>query len=209
MWSNYMIISMDVGELQESCRALGRVVELTADKAGMMAVDEDVLERLVNAVIKAVPKSEETTAMADEPQLQNPNGGQGLYTNVLLLLERTILPRLSSPRLFRAYARLLSWRSQWEAAIKAYLDAYRCSTAGTFRRGEIETGDWRAAVADVEEIVGVLRELGPLVKRCRWRLQGQSIVRSFVGRSRDFEDEPEWERVGALQRDLRNEDIEF
>ena len=197
MWTNYMVVSMDVGELQESCRALGRVVELTADKAGMAAVDEDVVERLVDAVIqKAVPNSEESST-------QNPNEGHGLYKNVRLLLERTILPRLSSPRLFRAYGRLLSWRSQWEEAIKAYLDAYRCSTAGTFQRGDIETGDcWRAAVEEVEEMVGVLRRLGPLVEGCKWRLQSRSIVRSFVGRSRDFEDEPEWGRLLTLQQDL-------
>jgi len=199
-----MVVSMDVGELQESCRALARVVELTAGKVGILAVDEDVLERLVDAVIKAVPNSEVvTTDIAD--QTQNPNEGHGLYKNVLLLLEQTILPRLSSPRIFRAYARLLSWKGQWNDAIKAYLDAYRCSSAGTFQRGEIETEDWRAAVAEVEEIVDVLRNFGPLVEGYKWRLQGHSIVRTFVGRSREFEDEPEWHRLVALQSGLRKD----
>jgi len=204
MWCNYMVVSMDVGELQESCRALARVVELTANKAGMLAVDEDVLERLVDAVIKVVPNPEVTTTnIAD--QAQCPNEGHGLYKNVLLLLEQTILPRLSSPRIFRAYARLLSWKGQWNDAIKAYLDAYRCSPAGTFQRGEIETEVWRAAVAEVEEIVDVLRHFGPLVEGYKWRLQGHSIVRTFVGRSREFEDEPEWQRLLLLQSGLRND----
>jgi hypothetical protein len=206
MWSNYMLVSMDVGELQESCRALARVVELTADKAGMLAVDEDVLERLVDAVVKAVPRAEEATADT-AVQTQNPNEGHGLYKNVRLLLERTLLPRLSSPRIFRAYARLLSWQSQWEDAIKAYLDAYRCSTAGSFQRGEIEIEDWRTTVTEVEDIVDVLRNFGPLVEGYKWRLQGQSIVRSFVGRSREFEDEPEWQRLLALQSDLRKDSV--
>jgi hypothetical protein len=196
-----MVVSVDVGELQESCRALSRVVELTADKAGMLAVDEDVLERLVDAVIKAVPKPEVTAA----DQTQNPNQGHGLSKNVLLLLEQTILPRLSSPRIFRAYARLLWWKSQWDDAIKAYLDGYRCSTAGTFRKGEIEIDDWRAAVGEVEEIVDVLRNFGPLVEGYKWRLQGHSLVRTFIGRSREFEDEAEWHRLEALQRGLRND----
>ena len=204
MWTNYMVVSMDVGELQESCRALGRVVELTADKVGVLAVDEDVLERLVDAVIKAVPKPEVTTANITD-QTQTPNEGHGIHKNVLLLLEQTILPRLSSPRIFRAYARLLSWKNQWDDAIKAYLDAYRCSSAGTFQRGEIETEDWRAAVAEVEEIVDVLRNFGPLVEGYKWRLQGHSIVRTFLGRSREFEDEPEWQRLVGLQSGLRND----
>ena len=195
---------MDVGELQESCRALSRVIELTAEKVSMLAVDEDVLDRLVDAVIKNEPNLEETTT-AETEQIQNLNEGYGLYKNVLLLLEQTILPRLSSPRIFRAYARLLSWQSQWSEAIKAYLDAYRCSFAGTFQRGEIETEDWRKTVGEVEEIVDVLRNFGPLVEGYKWKLQGHSIVRTFIGRSREFEDEPEWERLLALQKDLRKD----
>ena len=50
MWTNYMIVSMDVGELAEACRALGRIVEQRYDKIGAEAVDEDVLDRLVDAV---------------------------------------------------------------------------------------------------------------------------------------------------------------
>jgi hypothetical protein len=203
MWSNYMVVSMDVGELQESCRALARVVELTAGKVGMLAVDEDVLERLVDAVIKAVPNSEVTRPIAD--QTQNPNEGHGLYKNVLLLLEQTDFATFVFTAYIPGLCSLLSWKGQWDDAIKAYLDAYRCSSAGTFQRGEIETEDWRAAVAEVEEIVDVLRNFGPLVEGYKWRLQGHSIVRTFIGRSREFEDEPEWQRLLTLQSGLRND----
>ncbi|KAF8967462.1 hypothetical protein BDZ97DRAFT_1755892 [Flammula alnicola] len=194
--------AMDVGELQEACRALGRIVEQTGGKLGASAVDEDVLDRLVDAVTRAHADPEEAAA-GETVAARNPNEGHGLYRNVLGLLERILLPRMSSPRIFRAYARLLSWQSKWEEAIKAYLDAYRCSVAGTIEKGETDTAKWREAVTEVEEIVDILRNFGPRVEGYKWRLQGRSIVRTFVGRTRDFEDEPEWTRLTELQDDLR------
>lgn len=202
MWYNYMIVSMDVGELQEACRALGRIVEQTGDKAGSLAVDEDVLDRLVDAVTRAPANPEDAIAEGDGAA-QNSNEGHGLYKNVLSLFERTLLPRLSSPRIFRSYARLLSWQSQWEDAIKAYLDAYRCGSAGTIEKGEIDTEKWRDVVSEVEEIVDILRNFGPRVENYKWKLQARSIIRTFMGRSRDFEDKPEWERLTNLQEELR------
>lgn len=199
-----MIVAMDVGELQEACRALGRVVDQTGGKMAS-AMDEDVLDRLVDAVTRASADAEE--AAADESgAAQNPNEGHGLFRNVLGLLERTLLPRMSSPRIFRAYARLLSWRGRWEDALKAYLDAYRAGVAGTMEKGETDVEKWREAVIEVEEIVDILRNFGPRVDGYKWRLQARSIVRTFVGRTRDFEDEPEWARLVDLQDELRKED---
>ncbi|KAF8165895.1 tetratricopeptide repeat domain 27 [Crassisporium funariophilum] len=202
MWFNYMVVAMDVGELQEACRALGRIVDQTGDKAGAQAVDEDVLDRLVDAVTRAPSKREEAV---EDDALLNPNEGHGLSRNVLDLFERTILPRMSTPRIFRAYGRLQSWQHKWEEAIKAYLDGYRCSNAGTFEKGETDTAKWREAVADVEDIVDILRNFGPRVEGYKWKLQARSIVRTFVGRTRDFEDESEWTRLTELQDDLRKE----
>ncbi|KAH9482148.1 TPR repeat-containing protein C19B12.01 [Psilocybe cubensis] len=220
MWYNYMVVAMDVGELQEACRALGRVVEQTGDRdrAGAQVVDEDVLDRLVDAVTRAPAKADDTSAGVDDGAgagagvgvVQNPNEGHGLYKNVLNLFERTLLPRLSSPRIFRAYARLMSWQSRWEETIKAYLDAYRCSVAGagggTMGNGsggmDGDAEKWREAVVEVEEVVDVLRNFGPRVGGgYKWKLQARSIVRTFMGRTREFEDEPEWERLKELLDD--------
>jgi len=206
MWSNYMIVAMDVGELSEACRALGRVVEETGAKSGAKSVDEDVLERLVDAVTRAPANPEDSVEGGNvENPVRNPNEGHGLVRNVLLLFEHTILPRVSSPRIFRAYARLLTWQSRWEDAIKASLDGYRCGTAGTMERGET-VAKWREAVSEVEEIVDVLRNFGPRVDGFNWRLQGRSIVRTFIGRTKDFEDEPEWITLTKLQDELRKEE---
>jgi hypothetical protein len=73
-------------------------------------------------------------------------------------------------------------------------------------KGESDLGRWREAVSEVGEIVDVLRNFGPRVEGFKWRLQGRSIVRTFAGRTRDFEDEPEWARLTELQEELRQED---
>jgi hypothetical protein len=57
-------------------------------------------------------------------------------------------------------------------------------------------------VGEVEEIVDVLRNFGPRVEGLKWQMQARSIVRTFMGRTMDFEDEPEWERLKALREDL-------
>lgn len=202
MWYNYMIVSLDIGEMQETCKALSRLVALTADKAGPLAVDEDVLDRLVDAVTSA-PLSVEEAMAENSNQSQHPNEGHGLYRNVLQVLEGTILPRLSSSRIFRAYARLLSWQKKWGDAVKAYLDAYRCSTGEIAQESESDLEKWRVAVRNVEEIVDTLRNLGPKVQGYNWKLQARSILRTFIGRSQDFQNEPEWEILKLLQAELR------
>ncbi|KAG6902204.1 hypothetical protein C0995_003036 [Termitomyces sp. Mi166 len=203
MWSNYMIVAMDVGELAESCRALGRVVEETSDKAGADSVDIDVLERLVAAVTRGSTNPEDEGAEGgEEAAAQNPNEGRGLLGSVSRLFEQILLPRVSSPRVFRAYARLLTWEGRWEEALKAYLDGYRTGVAGTMQKGETDVERWREAVGEVGEIVDVLRNFGPRVEGSKWQLQGRSIVRTFIGRTREFEDEPEWARLMEIQEEL-------
>ncbi|KAG6812144.1 hypothetical protein H0H92_004143 [Tricholoma furcatifolium] len=207
MWSNYMVVAMDVGELAESCHALGRVVEETSDKAGANSVDIEVLERLVTAVTRAPLNPEDEAAENGErTAAQNPNEGHGLLRNVSNLFERILLPRISSPRVFRAYARLLTWEARWEEALKAHLDAYRCGVAGTMEKGETDLERWREAVGEVEEIVDVLRNFGPRVEGSKWQLQGRSIVRTFMGRTKDFEDEPEWRRLVEMQGELAHKE---
>jgi len=202
MWLNYMVVAMDVGELQEACRALNRIVEQTSEKVGAASVDEDVVDRLVDAVTRAPTGPAAETGVEE----QNPNEGMGLFKPVSNLLERTILPRVSTPRVFRAYGRLLSWQGKWEEAIKAYLDWYRSSTADTVGRGELSVEGWRAAVAEVEDIVDILINFGPKAEGYKWRLQAKSILRTFMGRTKDFEDEPEWEKLKGLQDELKTAD---
>ncbi|KAE9392320.1 TPR-like protein [Gymnopus androsaceus JB14] len=221
MWSNYMIIAVDIGELAEACRALGRVIEETSNKADGAILDEDVLDRLVSAVTRAPsdPKQAMESVDAAEGDYQyvvNPNEGHGLLPRVLDLFDRVILPRISSNRVFRAYARLLSWLGRWEDTMDAWMDAYRESDAGKLARGEIDAVDdagrriWRDAVGEVQEIVDILINIGARLEASgstkKWRSKAKSIVRSFMGRTREnFEDDPEWHRLEELQEELKQE----
>ncbi|EAU82600.1 tetratricopeptide repeat domain 27 [Coprinopsis cinerea okayama7 len=210
VWYNYMIVAVDVGEMQEAARALGRVVEMVADKEGADSVDDDVLDRLVDAVTRAPANPDDAQKEGGgggaQSDVANPNEGHGLYRSVKNLFDRTLLPRVASPRIFRAYARLWTWQSKWEEALKAYLDAYRCGNAGTMEKGETDIKKWREATTEVEDIVDVLRNFGPRVEGYKWRLQARSIVRTFTARTKDFEDEPEWGRLKELQEELKKEE---
>ncbi|KAH9170374.1 TPR-like protein [Lactarius sanguifluus] len=194
MWTNYAIVAMDVGELSEACRALGRVVEERAAKVGAESVDADVLDRLVAAATRAPPEENSTP---------DPNEGRALLRRVEDLFVRVLLPRVSSPRIFRARARLLIAQGRVPEALDAYLEAYRTGVASQMEAGETDVERWREGVREVEEICGVLVNYGPKVEGSRWTLQGRSIVRTFMGRTKDFEDEPEWSRLVELLDDLK------
>jgi len=193
---NYTIVAMDVGEFAEACRALGRVVEERAAKVGAESVDVDVLDRLVDAATRAPP---------DEPggAVPSPNEGQSLLRRVEDLFVRIILPRVSSPRIFRARARLLLLQGKLPGALEAYLEGYRVSVAGQMEPGETDLERWREGAREVEEIYYVLVNHGPKVEGSKWKLQARSIVRTFMGRTKDFEDEPEWSRLVELLNDLK------
>ncbi|KAJ7508652.1 hypothetical protein B0H11DRAFT_1966080 [Mycena galericulata] len=66
---------------------------------------------------------------------------------------------------------------------------------------------WREAVGDVEDVVDALRNFGPRAgdgSATKWRLQARSIVRTFMGKTRDaFGDEPEWGRVEEMLEELK------
>lgn len=120
MWNNYMVVAMDVGELSEACRALGRVVEERSVKDGADCIDLEVLDRLVSAVTRASPNPDEQGADgAVDAAAHNPNEGHGLLRRVTDLFDRVILPRVSSPRIFRANSTMSSNRSVAGAAVLA------------------------------------------------------------------------------------------
>ena len=193
---NYTIVAMDVGEFAEACRALGRVVEERAAKVGSESVDTDVLDRLVDAATRASPGEPGNTVLGQ-------NEGQNLLRRVEDLFIRIILPRVSSPRIFRARARLLVSQGKLPEALAAYLEGYRAGVAGQMEAGETDLGRWREGAREVEDIYDVLVNYGPKVEGSKWKLQARSIVRTFMGRTKDFEDEPEWARLVELLDGLK------
>lgn len=219
-----MLVAMDVGDYFEACRAQARLVEERSAKIGVEALDYDIIERLVDVVTR--PPSTESQGEASAQEMGETDSASafdarhvhGLLSRVLDLFETTMLPRVSSQRLFRAYARLLTGQSRWADALKAYLDAYRMGRAATIEKGEeLEESAWREAAQEVEDIVDILRNFGPradteekgnvdgeMTKGAqKWEGQARSILRTFMARTKDnFEDDPAWEKLTQLQEEL-------
>ena len=228
MWYNYMIVCVDVGELAEAARALGRVVEETSGRSVAASgpkedteavLDLDVVDRLVDAVAKGSTGSAEvaTVPSIDEGEAENvPRESTGLSRTVANLFENTLLPKISSsPRLFRAYARLMTILGKWDDALKAYLDAYRVGIAGTWgsdsgQKQKENDGPtmFKVAVKEVEEIVDVLRNFGPRTEGGdkRWKMQARSVVRTLLARTKDeHEGEEGWDDLVRLRDELKAE----
>ncbi|KAM0791201.1 hypothetical protein ACM66B_005683 [Microbotryomycetes sp. NB124-2] len=204
MWYNYMIVAVDVGEMSEACRALGRITEMRVAKEGESAIDLDVLERLVDAVTKPLDDEGTNSNHVDA------NYGKGLYPRVDDLIKRVILPHVSnSPRVFLAHGRLYMWLGDYAGALDCHLKAYRAGVASdpTVEHDKIEFLD---ATQKVEDVVGMLENLGsredaqgkPVAKD--WKYQARSLVRTFLGRTKDaFEDEPAYEKLKDMLAELR------
>ncbi len=157
-----------------------------------------MLDRLVDGATRAPPDEAGNTPLSQ-------NEGQNLLRRVEDLFVRTILPRVSSPRIFRARARLLVSQGKVPEALEAYLEGYRTGIAGQMEAGETDLEHWREGVREVEDIYDVLVNYGTKVEGSKWKLQARSIVRTFMGRTKDFEDEPEWPRLVELLDGLKQE----
>lgn len=204
MWYNYMIVAVDVGEMSEACRALGRIVEMRGDKDGEGAIDLEVLERLVDAVTR-----DQEDADADNSYV-DPNVGKGLAPRVQRLITEVILPRVStSSRVFLAQARLSIWSNDFAGALDAHLKAYRAGVASD-ATVEHDREKFVQASRRVEDVAGMLENLGPKLGKDGemiakdWNFQARSLVRTFLGRTKSaFEDEPEYERLKELLAELK------
>ncbi|POY71938.1 hypothetical protein BMF94_5046 [Rhodotorula taiwanensis] len=206
MWYNYMVVAMDVGELNEACRALARMTSMRIQNDGIAAVDVEVLNKLIDAVTRGHESDEQER----EQGAVNPNVGKGLYRVVDHLLTDAILPHLSSaPEIHLAHARLQLWAGDYAGALDAHLKAYRAAVVND-PTVERDLTRFREAVEQVETVVTMLENLGPkdgkdgqLVAK-DWKFQARSIVRTFLGRTREsFADEPEYERLKEQLAELK------
>ncbi|BEJ12813.1 hypothetical protein CspHIS471_0212730 [Cutaneotrichosporon sp. HIS471] len=210
MWQNYMVVSVDVGELAEAVRAMTRVVEVMGTKDPLLAVNPEVLDKLVDAISR--DSWNDGNGPADGKPPPTSNEGWGLLPLVDRLFDSTILPRISDdPRVWRAHARLLRWKEDWAGALEDYVRAYRADVVSD-ERVERDRARFAEAVSEVEDLVATFQLLGPKVPRVEgkkgdWRFQARGIVRTFMGRTKDaFEDETEWDRLKDLLDELRRSD---
>lgn len=130
-------------------------------------------------------------------------------------------------------ARLLIHQKQYSAALRAHMDAYRASlgadiTPDLLDAAAADAGDegtkektkvFEEAVRCVVECVEALRKLGPeteaetevvngtegspMSKKVNWSFQTRSILRNFIARMKDAEDDdalvPGWRRIRQIQ----------
>lgn len=155
VWTNYLVVSIDVGDFLEAAHALGRVVEIRAagggadgpgpndDKArgaserAELAIDFSSLQRLVGAAVRAGQSAvtEAQQARADGPGSQaattaaaSAAHARTLLRSVFTLFDSVLLPRVSdSMQLWQLYARLLMFQGSNRACILAHLRAWRAS----------------------------------------------------------------------------------
>ncbi|WWC69222.1 uncharacterized protein I206_103159 [Kwoniella pini CBS 10737] len=222
MWQNYMIVSIDVGELSEAARAMTRIVEELSNTPNLLesSIDFDVLDKLVDSVTrddyslikqgKIIPKTS--------------NEGFGLLPLVERLFNETILPKISNQsRIWKSHARLERWKENWIESLNDYLKSYRCSIVFN-EKVERDLEIWLEALNEIEILIATLYQLGPKakiqsenenqlnlngekIKINDWKFQAKGIVRTFMGRTREsFENEKDWQRLQDLLDDLKKAD---
>lgn len=219
VWSNYMVVSVDVGLLSEAARALGRMVEIrvregelsaTQDAPASSVVDLATLNKLVDAVIRAPAPAE----FAEPDKAQSAHEGKGLLPAVRRLFVDTLLPRFSTdPAVLQSWARLLFWEGEYKKMLDARLQSFRCGL-GSAEATDVVTdrGTWLAAIGELDDLLDLMENLGPQASAPGsdaeampdWRFQSRTLVRNFLARTRDsYEGEEAWERLSERLAALR------
>ncbi|KDN46621.1 TPR-like protein [Tilletiaria anomala UBC 951] len=208
VWYNYMVVSIDVGELREAARALGRVVEIrcarsaadAGEKGGADAVDFDVLDRLVDAVTRGGASSAVVTdgagaaqGYAQAQEQEDPNAARNLLRAIELLFSGTLLARVhDSARLWRVYARLQMYKGAYRAYLEAELQAWKCARADAGEdAAALDKARWLQGVEELQELVEVMENLGPRPAKVR----GPLALTQEGGSKEDEEAEeamPDW-----------------
>jgi len=136
-----------------------------------------------------------------------------LSRRVTHLLDNVILPRCStSPRVFKAQAKVLLSKGEYKNALEAHLNAYRCGPA---KDPSVVTDRTKFvhATEELENLVDVLENLGAKkdangkdgLVASDWKFQARSLLRTFMGRTKDsFEETEEWERLKETLDGLKN-----
>ncbi|CAD6887136.1 unnamed protein product [Tilletia laevis] len=225
VWVNYMVVSVDAGLLGEACRAFARVVELRTagaknEQEKVEAVDFEVLDRLVDAVTRA-PSDEEDAVDGGNSTAQpaySPHEGIGLRVAVENLFDNVLLTRISSStRIWRTYAKLQMWKRNYASCIKAHMEAYQHGTGNASDDSVLsDKRHWLEGLEDLEDLVSVMENLGSRTMpgpegeadgkevMPDWKFKARSVVRLFMGRSKElYGEEDEWERLVELRDRLK------
>lgn len=155
VWTNYLVVSVDVGDFLEAAHALGRVVEIRAagggadgpgpgdaqargaDERAEAAIDFSSLQRLVGSAVRAgqsaVSEAQEASETGAGSQAAALAAAGAAHARTLLravfnLFDSVLLPRVShSCQLWQLYARLLLFQGAIRSCIEAHMRAWLSS----------------------------------------------------------------------------------
>ncbi|KAK9451403.1 uncharacterized protein V1518DRAFT_408463 [Limtongia smithiae] len=205
VWSNLSTAALQVHNWPLCMRATTRLVELRGGKDGEAALDLPLLRALAQALV-ARDRSEGGNA----PMTAFERSGVELFTD--------LIPRYAtaSPDLWELVAKIELWRGRpWDAlaAHEKMLRAAVATLVADTSAGTDSSSAWDAAVEACVLAVDAYINLGPREGRlgegsvvCSdWNYKARSAVRTVMSKGRKFwEDTSGWERLQALQEELKN-----
>ncbi|PKI85597.1 hypothetical protein MVES1_000278 [Malassezia vespertilionis] len=216
VWYNYMIVSINVGMMHESARALARIVEIRSKEASQSSattssvedvVDFTVLNRIVDAVIQT-PWDE------DDPLMRSQNEGHGLRADVQRLFENTLLPRFSTnAAILQVYARFLLWAHEYRKMLDVRIKSFRFGLGAPDATQVVtDLHTFCLAKDELQDLVDALENTGtrPAAPGSTeeampdWNFQARTLLRAFIARTRDsFADEPHFASLAETLQGLR------
>ncbi|KAJ2439699.1 hypothetical protein GGF42_007871, partial [Coemansia sp. RSA 2424] len=227
VWSNFMTVSVSIGQISSAIHAMTRIIELRADKDGAAAVDLDALRTIISSVTRG-----RILVGMDERQAKHTEVQYVRYMEHLLVA--TIEARItSSAPLWRAMADYWFWRHDYRHCLDCYVKAYRCLS----QMPQIAYAQpvFEDAAEAALELVSMYENLGDKTQTVRvaadvgadagaavvpesklaaveqpvcadWRHQAKMLLRALIGKSKDsFEGTPTYVRLTDALSALRQE----
>jgi len=208
IWDNYLTVAASINppEFQDIVTAMKNLIELRKGAKGELAVDADILERLVqHIIIEDLNKEMPTGYDPLKP---------GIQKYVVELVEKDIIPLITTnPRLWRIVAKLHLWRRKPKVALEAYEKAWRAvntrpGITDSTEKEWNELVDMTIELADAYESLGQMERTdglgsGEMVAK-DWRFKARLAVKGVMGRGKmNWEGTADWERLKECLEELK------
>ncbi|KAI9695706.1 MAG: hypothetical protein M1820_008469 [Bogoriella megaspora] len=204
IWENLLTISASLSppSYSDIIRAMNRVIAIRSPSLGEKAIDEDILDLLVNHVIHSEDRYD-----ASKP---------GMSRFVVELVDKAVVPLItSSARLWKIVAKLALWRGKLGTALEAQEKAWRVVTGKPGWEYGTEQ-QWKEVVDATIDLCDAYESLGPRerteglgageeVVAKDWKFKARSAVRGIAGKGKEsWEGTGPWERLKEKGDELRN-----
>ena len=203
IWENLITVSASLSppSYLDMMRGLQRVIAIRGPSVGEKAIDADILDLLVNHVIRSTESYD-----ASRP---------GLERLLVELVDQKIIPLItSSRRLWQIVAKLTLWRKKPGSSLEAQEKAWRVVTSQP--NWEFGTEEqWDEVVDATVELCDAYESLGPKertkglgagqeVVAKDWKFKARSAVRGIMGKGKSsWEGSKAWGRLKGKMEELR------